>query len=232
MLAPAAIRYAVQELVMPPRAINPEDKFRKRESILDAAQHLWATQTDRLSSMDALAQASGVAKGTLYLYFRSKEEVLLALHERDIEQFFGRMVERANQPEPMQVEDLARLVIDSISLSPTFLPLSSVCMGLMERHIPHDIGLAFKERIYERLSNALTALQQQFPTLTHLNMMQAYALMLGLWQLLQQSSLHQQAALTQSCCHEVINEDNFLQVLKDSLMTLFKGLLVQQELAA
>lgn len=215
---------------MPPRAINPEDKLRKRESILDAAQHLWVTQTDRLSSMDALAQASGVAKGTLYLYFRSKEEVLLALHERDMEEFFGRMIARTQQAEPMQVNDLTQLVIDSVSLSPTFLPLSSVCMGLMERHIPHEIAIAFKERIYERLDHALIALQSQFPMLTHLNMMQAYALMLGLWQLLQQSALHHESELPKPICSQVINEENFLQVLNDSLVTLFKGLLVQQEL--
>jgi AcrR family transcriptional regulator len=216
---------------MPPRAIHPEDKFRKRESILDAAQHLWATQTARLSSMDALAQASGVAKGTLYLYFRSKEEVLLALHERDIEDFFGRMIERAQQAKPMRSEDLAQLVIDSVSQSSTFLPLSSVCMGLMERHIPHDTAIAFKKRIYERLGNALTALQTHFPTLTPVNMMQAYAMMLGLWQLLQQSSLHQEAELAATCCGAVINEENFLQILNDSLLTLFKGLLVPQELS-
>lgn len=214
---------------MPPRAIHPEDKLRKRESILDAAQYLWVTQTDRLSSMDALAQTTGVAKGTLYLYFRSKEEVLLALHERDMEQFFGRMVARAQQTEPMQAEDLAQLVIDSINSSPTFLPLSSVCMGLMERHIPPDIAIACKERIHERLNAALHAVQHHFPSLTLLNMLQAYALILGLWQLLQQSSLHQDLKLPNTCCGYLINEENFLQVLNDSLLTLFKGLLVPQE---
>ncbi|MFM2318506.1 MAG: hypothetical protein RLZZ215_1127 [Pseudomonadota bacterium] len=214
---------------MPPRAIHPEDKLRKRESILDAAQYLWVTQTDRLSSMDALAQTTGVAKGTLYLYFRSKEEVLLALHERDMEQFFGRMVARAQQTEPMQAEDLAQVVIDSINSSPTFLPLSSVCMGLMERHIPADIAIAFKERIHERLNAALHAVQHHFPSLTLLNMLQAYALILGLWQLLQQSSLHQDLKLPNTCCSSLINEENFLPVLNDSLLTLFKGLLVPQE---
>lgn len=213
---------------MPPRAIHPEDKLRKRESILDAAQYLWVTQTDRLSSMDALAQTTGVAKGTLYLYFRSKEEVLLALHERDMEQFFGRMVARAQQTEPMQAEDLAQVVIDSINSSPTFLPLSSVCMGLMERHIPQDIAIAFKERIHERLNAALHAIQHHFPSLTLLNMLQAYALILGLWQLLQQSSLHQDLKLPNACCGYLINEENFLQVLNDSLLTLFKGLLIQR----
>ena len=216
---------------MPPRAIHPEDKLRKRESILDAAQYLWVTQTDRLSSMDALAQTTGVAKGTLYLYFRSKEEVLLALHERDMEQFFGRMVARAQQTEPMQAEDLAQVVIDSINSSPTFLPLSSVCMGLMERHIPPDIAIACKERIHERLNAALHAVQHHFPSLTLLNMLQAYALILGLWQLLQQNSLDQNLQLPSSYCGYLINEENFLHVLNDSLLTLFKGLLASPEFA-
>ncbi|MFZ1344201.1 TetR/AcrR family transcriptional regulator [Thiothrix eikelboomii] len=214
---------------MPARAIHPEDKLRKRESILDAAQYLWVTQTNRLSSMDALAQTSGVAKGTLYLYFRSKEEVLLALHERDMAQFFERMMARAQQAEPMQAEDLAKLVIDAINSSPTFLPLSSVCMGLMERHIPQETAIAFKEGIHQRLNAALQAVNHHFPTLTLLNMLQAYALILGLWQLLQQNSLDQDLKLPSTYCGYLINEENFLQVLHDSLLTLFKGLLVSPE---
>lgn len=104
----------------PPRAYLPEDKQRKREDILNAAQHLWTTHSEALNSMAELAALSGVAKGTLYLYFRSKDEVLLALHERDLEQFFGRVIERARLPEPMLCNELSDLLIHSIQTSPTF----------------------------------------------------------------------------------------------------------------
>lgn len=214
------------------RATNPEDKLRKLEAILDAAQALWAIHTDHLSSMDALAQASGVAKGTLYLYFRSKEEVLLGLHERDMEQFFGRVIARAEQPEAMRLSDLADIVIESIRLSPTFLPLSSMCMGLMERHIAPEIGMAFKERIYEHLSNVVSALQNHFPQLSCLNLMQAYALMIGLWQLLQQNQLNQaNPPSSNPLCGQELTEENFLPILHDSLMMLYRSLAPEENAA-
>lgn len=215
---------------MPPRAIHPEEKLRKRASILDAAQDLWTTHTDRLSSMDALAQASGVAKGTLYLYFRSKEEVLLALHERDMEQFFGRVIERAQQAEPMKAQDLSKLVIESIQNSPTFMPLAALCLGLMERHIPVELGVAFKLRITEQIDKAvLAALRQHFPTISCETMMQCYALMLGLWQLIKQNPVHQHLVTQgiETNCKIPVTEEQFLQFLGNSLSTLLIGLLAQ-----
>lgn len=104
----------------PPRAYLPEDKHRKREDILNAAQLLWTSHSENLNSMAELAVASGVAKGTLYLYFRSKDEVLLALHERDLVQFFGQVITRAQLPEPMTCNDLSDLLIHAIQTSPTF----------------------------------------------------------------------------------------------------------------
>lgn len=208
---------------MPPRALNPEDKHQKRECILDAAQALWNTHTDRISSMDALAQASGVAKGTLYLYFRSKEEVLLGVHERDLERFFRSLAARARQPESMRLQDMANIVTDAIRASPTFLPLSSLCMGLMERQIPPEVALAFKHHIHAGLGEAVEALQTHFPRLTCLHMMQGYALLLGLWQVFQSSADPQQR--TGAPCDGVLNETNFLDVISDSLLTLFNGLL-------
>ncbi len=214
---------------MHPRATHPEDKLRKREAILDAAQHLWNTHRDSISSMDALAYASGVAKGTLYLYFRSKEEVLLALHERDVSHFFQRVIARAQQAEPMRLEDLADIVIHSIRTSPTFLPLSSFCLGQMERQIPQDIALAFKGRLFAELEHVVLALQVHFPAMNCLKMMQGYALILGLWQLLRQNSLsplQEQGKLPDGL---LLDEDNFLQLLQSSLMTLYRGLLIQQD---
>ncbi len=220
----------------PPRAINPEDKQRKRDSILDAASHLWSTQTDCISSMDALAQASGVAKGTLYLYFRSKEEVLLGLHERDVTNFFNQVIARAQQPEPMQLEELGDIVVASIRCSPTFLPLSNLCTGLMERQLPIAVSLEFKQRTFAHLDDVVSALQQHFPTMTCMKMMQGYALMLGLWQLLQQQGLLAYDELPEELlrlpCNAAVDSERFLQILHNALCNLFTGLLAQKDDAA
>ena len=51
----------------------------KRQAILDAAQHVFAESGFHTSTMDAVADAAGVAKGTIYLYYKSKNELLTEL---------------------------------------------------------------------------------------------------------------------------------------------------------
>jgi len=51
----------------------------KRERILAAGLRLFANQTYQAVTMDRVAESAGVAKGTLYLYFPSKEALYLGI---------------------------------------------------------------------------------------------------------------------------------------------------------
>ena len=51
----------------------------KRQRILDAALRLFAQQPYQAVTMDRVASAADVAKGTLYLYFQSKEDLYLGI---------------------------------------------------------------------------------------------------------------------------------------------------------
>jgi TetR/AcrR family transcriptional regulator, fatty acid metabolism regulator protein len=51
----------------------------KRERILEAALKLFANETYQAVTMDRVAEAANVAKGTLYLYFQSKEDLYLGI---------------------------------------------------------------------------------------------------------------------------------------------------------
>jgi AcrR family transcriptional regulator len=53
-------------------------KARRREEILDHAAKVFAARGFPGTDVQAVADAVGVAKGTLYLYFASKEELFLA----------------------------------------------------------------------------------------------------------------------------------------------------------
>ena len=74
------------------RAIAVEDKEVRRHALLDAAEALFLEHPDRMASVAEVAQAAGVAKGTVYLYFPSKEEMLLALHERHMAHYFAALM--------------------------------------------------------------------------------------------------------------------------------------------
>jgi AcrR family transcriptional regulator len=53
-------------------------------SILEAARTIFARKGFELTTVDDVAEAAGVAKGTLYLYFPSKREIYLAALRRDV----------------------------------------------------------------------------------------------------------------------------------------------------
>lgn len=57
---------------------------RKRKAILDAALTVFSRKGHAEASVDDVAEQAGIAKGTLYLYFRSKEELYLAALVSDL----------------------------------------------------------------------------------------------------------------------------------------------------
>ncbi|EIJ36500.1 TetR/AcrR family transcriptional regulator [Thiothrix nivea] len=209
------------------RATNPEDKELRREAILDAAEQLWLAQPDRMSNVAEIASAAGLAKGTVYLYFRSKEELFLAIHERHVNTFFSRMKARANQTGlPMTLDDLFTVNRQFLLDFPAFLPLATLCHGLLERQIPLESAFVFEEHTYAQLEELVQALRHHFPQSTQALMLQSYALFLGLWQLMRPSPLKElmkERSLVCACT------DDYLLMLESALKALWSGALMTTE---
>src|SRR5207245_966193 len=53
-------------------------------TILEAARKIFAKKGYEAATVDDVAEAAGVAKGTLYLYFRSKREIYLTALRHDV----------------------------------------------------------------------------------------------------------------------------------------------------
>ena len=51
----------------------------RRRSVLDAARRLFVTQGYAETTVDAIAEAAGVGKGTVYLHFATKDDLLVEL---------------------------------------------------------------------------------------------------------------------------------------------------------
>ncbi len=66
------------------RARTQEQKNLRRLEILDAAEKHFHEVGYEAFSMASLAKLAGVVKGTLYLYFKTREEVFLTLHTRSL----------------------------------------------------------------------------------------------------------------------------------------------------
>lgn len=65
----------------------------KEEQILDAAHPLFVRYGPRKTTIDDIAKAAGLGKGTIYLYFESKEQIFAASVRRNCEAFLD-VIER------------------------------------------------------------------------------------------------------------------------------------------
>lgn len=174
-------------MVIKQRAILDEDKQIRRQAILDAARALFLEHLDRLASVEEVARKAGLAKGTVYLYFRTKEEIYLAVHEQQSHQFFDTLEalvghERARP----SLKRFTRNVIDALRQHPGYLPLAVQCPGF-ELNITLETIAGCKARIGARLEGIGGVIEAIYPNLKKGEgarlLIRSYALMLGLWQL-------------------------------------------------
>src|SRR6202161_160505 len=61
----------------------------KRERILHAAVRVFAKKGFHATRVSEVAKAAGVADGTIYLYFRSRDEILVSLFEDRVERLLA-----------------------------------------------------------------------------------------------------------------------------------------------
>lgn len=75
-------------------------KEARRQKILNAAAELFREKGYEATSVSEIVQRVGIAQGTFYLYFPSKEHIKLALHEQIIDQLIEDGIERfKNEPD-------------------------------------------------------------------------------------------------------------------------------------
>ena len=96
---------------------SPGRWTRRKESrpaeILDAAVAVFAERGFAAARMEDIAQKAGVTKGTIYLYFRSKEEVFKSLVRDSIGRTIGSTTANARTFEGRS-SDLIRMVLGAI----------------------------------------------------------------------------------------------------------------------
>lgn len=122
------------------RARSEAEKAERREAILAAAADLLPATGFEAFSMAALAAKAGIAKGTLYLYFASREEVLLALYVETMAAWSRALL--AGLRDGMSDAEFVAL-FQRVSLAdPSFLTLRA----RLESVIEHNVSL---ERLVE-----------------------------------------------------------------------------------
>ena len=88
-----------------------KDAKERRNEILDAAEELFGTKGFDNTSTNDILERVGIARGTLYYHFKSKEEILDAMIHRMTEQLMAKAAQIAGQPELPVLERLTGAVM-------------------------------------------------------------------------------------------------------------------------
>ena len=148
------------------RAMTEEQKRLRRADILKVALHRFSLMPyDHLSMADT-ADAAGVAKGTLYLYFRSKEEMFLAVYTDELNAWFDELDQAltTSQGEASIAAFLQRLG-DSLARRPQLLRLIAILHTVLEGNVDYATAKRFKTWSKERFQKTGGLIERHLPFL-------------------------------------------------------------------
>ncbi len=115
-LGPAAKRAGVSELPAVRSAMQVLDE-QKRMKILAAAVELFAAHPFHKVLLSDVAEAAGVGKGTLYIYFKNKEDLYLSVLYSGFAQLVERMQRRLNQNQLGPMENLEAAIREMVEFA-------------------------------------------------------------------------------------------------------------------
>ena len=96
------------------RAINKEQKLERKKNILKTALELFKKSSFHEININDIAKKTGIAKGTVFLYFKTKEELFLSLTEIEIKKLFNELnislIELSNKKKNCSVNDIMKII--------------------------------------------------------------------------------------------------------------------------
>ncbi|MDA8661195.1 TetR/AcrR family transcriptional regulator, partial [Luminiphilus sp.] len=103
------------------RAVTDAQKQFRRQEILDGARAYFEAAGYEGFTMTQLAARLGIVKGTLYLYFPTKEAIILALYARALEDWCEVM--KVKLASPIAGDDFIQLFYDTAIADPILIPI-------------------------------------------------------------------------------------------------------------
>ena len=142
------------------RARSETAKLEREVSILIATEVLLRQAGYDATTMQAVATAAGLAKGTLYLYFTSRESLILAIYGRLFDRWIDRFASR--QPELAGFDGFCRGFAQYYSYDPLFLQLAGFANTLIEPQLDREAYIQSKRNMSRRVKRLAGLVCQQF----------------------------------------------------------------------
>lgn len=130
----------------PTKASRGENKY---ERILRAAVKVFARKGFHSSRISEVAREAGVADGTIYLYFRSKDDILIQLFELSMDRLIAQMKQEvAQEDDPLaRIRRFAQVQLAYKQQDPDLAEVMGVEIRQSSRFMREYVNRRFREYI-------------------------------------------------------------------------------------
>ena len=142
---------------------SPEQKAARRDEIMSACLALYQTKSFRDISMGDIADYTSFSRPSIYNYFETKEEIFLALFQREYECWTAELEEMIATNERMDADAFADAVAKTVEKRTLLLKLLSMNMYDMEEHSRMERLTEFKAAYGASMDTMEKGLEKFFP---------------------------------------------------------------------
>ena len=142
---------------------SPELTASRKEEIVNACEKLYQTMSFKEITIKDIGAVTSFTRTSIYNYFQTKEEIFLALMEREYELWAEEMNELAKENETMTTEEFSSALAHSLEKHEQLLKLLAMNHYDMEENSRHERLTEFKVAYGASLDAVRVCVRKFFP---------------------------------------------------------------------
>ena len=140
---------------------SPELTAARKEEIINACEQLYQTMSFKEITLKEIGNVTSFTRTSIYNYFQTKEEIFLALFQREYDRWNEDLTNILKENEQLTKKELAELISHSLAGRQQLLKLLSMNIFDMEANSRQELLTAFKHS-YGRSMQLISMVLQKF----------------------------------------------------------------------
>ena len=142
---------------------SPERTAARKEEIISACEKLYQTMSFKDITLKEIGSETSFSRPTIYNYFQTKEEIFLALYEREYDRWNIELTDILENNDSLTKEQIAEKIASSIANRQQLLKLLSMNNYDMEANSRSELLTSFKVAYGESMKNVCRILTKFCP---------------------------------------------------------------------
>ena len=149
--------------------VSPEFEINRRKEIVDACEKLYRTMSFKDITIIEIGKVTSFTRTSIYNYFKTKEEIFLALLQREYEFWIEELEKIISDNKNLSKEQFADLIAKSLENRLQLLKLLSMNHFDMEMNSRQENLIEFKKAYGKSLQTVKNCLDKFFPEMSEEN---------------------------------------------------------------